>query len=152
MKRFLKTGVLSLAVAATTLGAISTADAGHRHRHRHNNNDAIAAGVIGLAAGAIVGGLLSESRRGDDRVYIDPPYRRPQPGYSYHYGSSSGWDYQPEVTTRPVYQQRPVYHRTTMEPWSRDWFRYCSNRYRSFDGRTGTFMGYDGQRHFCQPR
>jgi hypothetical protein len=39
-----------------------------------------------------------------------------------------------------------------MEPWSREWFRYCSNRYRSFDGRTGTFMGYDGQRHFCQPR
>ncbi len=150
MKRFLKTGILSLAVAATTLGAISTADAGHRHRHK--NNDAIAAGVIGLAAGAIVGGLLSESRRDNDRVYIDPPYRPRQPGWSYHYGSSSHWEYEPEVTVRPVYQQRPTYYRPAMEPWSREWFRYCSNRYRSFDGRTGTFMGYDGQRHFCQPR
>ena len=138
MKRFLKKGILSLTVAATTLGAISTADAGHRYRHRHSNNgDAIAAGVIGLAAGAIVGGLISESRHGDGRVYIDPPYR---PVYRDRY---------PE---RPVYRERPVRYRAAMEPWSREWFRYCANRYRSFDGRTGTFMGYDGQRHFCQPR
>ncbi|WP_367718433.1 BA14K family protein [Nitratireductor sp. GISD-1A_MAKvit] len=146
MKSFLRTGVLSLAIAATTLGAISTADAGHRHR-RVDNSDMIAAGVLGLAAGAIVGGLLSESQRGDERVYIDPPYPR---------------HYRPEYPTRPVYHDRyparpayreqPVRYRATMEPWSREWFRYCANRYRSFDGRTGTFMGYDGQRHFCQPR
>lgn len=147
MKRFLKTGILSLAVAATTLGAISTADAGHRHRHRNNNSDAIAAGVIGLAAGAIVGGLISESRRGDDRVYIDPPYR---PDYQpvYQYRERPAYRYR----ERPVYREHPVRYRPAMEPWSREWFRYCSNRYRSFDGRTGTFMGYDGQRHFCQPR
>ncbi|CAN0655768.1 BA14K family protein [uncultured Nitratireductor sp.] len=150
MKRILKTGILSLAVAATTLGAISTADAGHRNRHRHNNNDAIAAGVLGLAAGAIVGGLLSDSRRGDERVYIDPP-RRPrypdyQPVYRDYYPSA------PAYRERPAYRQRPVQYRSSMEPWSREWFRYCSNRYRSFDGRTGTFMGYDGNRHFCQPR
>ena len=145
MKRFLKTGILSLAVVATTLGAISTADAGHRHRHK--NNDAIAAGVIGLAAGAIVGGLLSESRRDNDRVYIDPPYR---PDYQpvYQYRERPAYRYR----ERPVYREHPVRYRPAMEPWSREWFHYCSNRYRSFDGRTGTFMGYDGQRHFCQPR
>lgn len=31
-----------------------------------------------------------------------------------------------------------------------NWFRYCSSRYRSFDPRTGTFLGYDGRRHPCQ--
>lgn len=27
---------------------------------------------------------------------------------------------------------------------------YCSSKYRSFDARSGTFMGYDGYRHYCQ--
>lgn len=27
---------------------------------------------------------------------------------------------------------------------------YCAQRYRSFDPRSGTFMGYDGRRHPCQ--
>jgi hypothetical protein len=26
---------------------------------------------------------------------------------------------------------------------------YCAQRYRSYDPATGTFMGYDGQRHPC---
>lgn len=35
------------------------------------------------------------------------------------------------------------------EPWSREWLRYCSGRFRTFDADTGTYKGYDGQRHFC---
>ena len=27
---------------------------------------------------------------------------------------------------------------------------YCAQRYRSYDPASGTFMGYDGQRHPCQ--
>jgi hypothetical protein len=27
---------------------------------------------------------------------------------------------------------------------------YCSQRYRSFDPATGTYLGYDGARHVCQ--
>lgn len=30
------------------------------------------------------------------------------------------------------------------------WVAYCSSRYRSFDVRTGTFLGFDGRRHACQ--
>lgn len=30
------------------------------------------------------------------------------------------------------------------------WVSYCSNKYRSFDIRTGTFLGNDGRRHVCQ--
>lgn len=43
---------------------------------------------------------------------------------------------------------RPV--RAGLRPWSRSWYEYCANRYRSFDARTGTFVGYDGRRHFCR--
>ncbi len=28
--------------------------------------------------------------------------------------------------------------------------RYCSNKYNSFDPQSGTYLGYDGQRHYCQ--
>jgi hypothetical protein len=35
-------------------------------------------------------------------------------------------------------------------PWSPDWYDYCSSRYRSFNPRTGYFMGYDGIPRFCQ--
>ncbi len=144
MKSFLKTGMLSLAVAATTFAAVSTADAGHRHRHR--NSDAIAAGVVGLAAGAIVGGLLASPPR-SERVYIDPPYRPAQPDYY----AVPNRTYYP-APARTYYPSRPAYYGGGMEPWTGEWYRYCSSRYRSFDARTGTFMGYDGRRHFCQPR
>jgi len=26
----------------------------------------------------------------------------------------------------------------------------CAQRYRSYDARSGTFLGYDGQRHSCE--
>jgi hypothetical protein len=30
-----------------------------------------------------------------------------------------------------------------------DVIAYCESRYRSYDPRTGTYLGYDGQRHPC---
>ncbi len=36
------------------------------------------------------------------------------------------------------------------EPWSRSWYRFCSNKYRSFNASTGTYRGYDGRDHFCE--
>lgn len=87
---------------------------GSRHysnRHR-NNNDGIALGVLGLAAGAIIGGAIVDSRR--------------------NYNTS-----------------RPVQYGGSIEPWTPAWYRYCDDRYRSFNDRTGTYRGYDGQDHFC---
>lgn len=125
-------------VAVTTLSALP-ADAGQRwrdrdyrhHRHNHqqrgmNGGDMLAAGILGLAAGAIIGGIASQPRT----VYVDP--------YPGRYRESHRYDRAPQ----------PVY-RAGYEPWSREWFRYCSNRYRSFDPGSSTFMGYDGVRRFC---
>ncbi|MFZ1813069.1 MAG: BA14K family protein [Rhizobiaceae bacterium] len=36
------------------------------------------------------------------------------------------------------------------EPWTPGWELWCSSKYRSFDRRSGTFLGYDGNRHFCR--
>ncbi len=38
------------------------------------------------------------------------------------------------------------------EPWSPQWYSYCRSTYRSFNAKSGTFLGYDGIRHFCVPK
>jgi len=32
-----------------------------------------------------------------------------------------------------------------------DWIASCKQRYRSFDPLSGTYLGYDGYRHYCEP-
>jgi len=31
-----------------------------------------------------------------------------------------------------------------------NWIAYCSSKYRSFDPASGTYLGYDGFRHYCR--
>lgn len=79
-----------------------------------------AALVGGFVAGAIVGGALAQPRG----------YYAPAPAQRYHH---------------PVraYGYRPA-------PWSPEWYRYCSARYRSFDPRSGYFLAYSGEYRFCR--
>ncbi|BCG71420.1 hypothetical protein MesoLj113a_25780 [Mesorhizobium sp. 113-1-2] len=144
MNRIFKTAVLSAAMAATMLVALPAANADEwRHHRHHGNGDAIAAGVLGLAAGALIGGALANDRPPPDanRYYDDGYYND---GY-----------YDREVRVRPApvrryyVQPRVVYADRYAEPWTRDWYEYCSDRYRSFNSRTGTFTGNDGEQHFC---
>ena len=46
-------------------------------------------------------------------------------------------------STRPVNYGRP-------KAWTRAWYRYCSNKYRSFNPRTGYFTAYSGRKRFCR--
>lgn len=138
MNRIFKTAVLSAAVAATMLVALPAANADDwGHHRRHHNGDAIAAGVLGLAAGALIGGALAN----------DQP-----PAYSDRY-YDDGYDRDVVVRPAPVrrYYAEPqvVYADRYAEPWTRGWYEYCSDRYRSFNSRTGTFTGNDGEQHFC---
>lgn len=146
MNRIVKTFILSLAVAATTLSAIPLANAGSRweHRRHHRHGDAIVAGVAGLAVGALIAGAASQRR------YVDPyyggGYYPPAPRVRYYR------DYEPRYyrPAPPRYYrvQQPRYY-GGLEPWSREWYRYCASRYRSFDPGSGTFVTYGGQRRFC---
>lgn len=63
---------------------------------------AAAAGIAGLATGAIIGGALANQQQALPRT-ADP-----------------------------------------------DYIAYCSRKYRSFDPASGTYLGYDGERHACQ--
>jgi hypothetical protein len=156
MNKFIKTLVLSAAVAATTLtataGVVEARDRNrdgywregdpyeYRKPRRHNRDrdrdygrnhgrnhgrDAVIGGALGLATGVIIGGALANQER---RVYVEP-------------------DYYPEPEPRVIYRQPVVV--PTYEPWTQSWYNYCSQRYRSFNPNTGTFVGYDGLEHFC---
>jgi hypothetical protein len=78
-----------------------------------------------LATGALIGSAIVDDRR-HDRRYAPPPPPPPR--------------FRPPVRD---------YRQSFIRPWSPDWYRWCSNRYRSFNPRTGTFIAYDGVRQFC---
>ena len=56
------------------------------------------------------------------------------------------------VLPRPRYGV-PIYEvpaRIAPERFTESWYYSCRERYRSFDPRTGTFLGYDGRRRPCR--
>ena len=143
MNRFAKTTILavaSLAAIAAPLASAS-ADSWGRHRH-HGSGDAVAAGVIGLAAGALIGSALSQPQ---------PTYVQPEPIYDAppaYYPAPRAYYPAPRAYYAPP-RQVTYYRQGGFEPWSRSWYNYCSDRYRSFNPNTGTYRGYDGRGHFC---
>jgi hypothetical protein len=96
----------------------------------------------GIAAGLIVGGAIAASQY---------PYGY---GYGYaHYGYGSGYGY--GYAPAPVYAA-PGYAPGYAAPGyagpgyaGGDAVAYCSQRFRSYDPASGTYMGYDNQRHPC---
>lgn len=134
----------AILTGALLLPTVATAEAGsrygwrdnhyydhgsHRKHRRHKNNDnlgaAVAAGVIGLAAGAILLGATNQPRyAGPPPTHYNPP--APYPG-------------------RVRYNDSISY-----QPWSPAWYQYCSAKYRSFNPSTGTYTTYRGEQRFCQ--
>jgi len=53
---------------------------------------------------------------------------------------------------RPYYSYRPYYYgyRPYYRPVGGSHVRWCLNRYRSYDPRSNSFLGYDGYRHRCK--
>jgi hypothetical protein len=140
MNRLAKTILLTATAAALTLSAIGEASARDRHWHHHGHDDAWVGGAVGLATGLIVGSAIANSGPVyEERRYIDPPYE-PAPVYRAPRRVYVEPGYAP-------YYARPV--RAGIEPWSPQWERYCSYRYRTFDPRSGTYIGNDGRSHFC---
>jgi hypothetical protein len=137
MNKVSKFIAISCAATVAAFAVAGSASAQEWHRHHRGGGDAFAAGVAGLAVGVIAGAALASPpprRYYDDDGYYAPP---PPPRRVY---------YRPAY----VYEQPVQVYRPALEPWSRSWFRYCSNRYRSFDPQSGTFVGYDGREHFCR--
>jgi hypothetical protein len=81
--------------------------------------------------------------------YAEPEYAEPglaEPGYP-----QPGYPKGPKVLTydETVTGPGPV---AGAQAWTPEWQAYCASKFRSFDPSTGTYLGYDGQRHFCVMR
>jgi hypothetical protein len=50
----------------------------------------------------------------------------------------------------PTYYNAPRVVTYRPAPWTPAWYRYCSEKYRSFDPRSGTFQPYHGPRQLCR--
>jgi hypothetical protein len=61
-------------------------------------------------------------------------------GAPYGYGYGPGYDYDDDY-----YVDGPA---VTVAPGG-DSVAYCRSRFKSYDVRTGTYLGYDGLRHPC---
>lgn len=150
MNGFIKPAIATLAVASVVIAPVSQAFAHERwkhHKHRpyhqpvivkkNDPGELIAAGIIGLAVGAIIVGAATQGSGHKTHV----PHR-PRPDRNYFPPRPDEIDDEPEI----IYAE-PAFD--APQPWSPEWYDYCNNRYRSFDDRSGTFLGYDGKRHFC---
>ena len=154
MKNFAKLAMLSAVSAVMVVAPLAGASAhdhywggpgywgGPRywdhHHHHHDHGDAVAAGVVGLAAGALIGSALSQPSQ-PQVIYQAPP---PPPAY---YPAAPRY-YAP---ARPYYPPAPAAYKPVYQPWTPGWRAYCSHKYRSFNPRTGTYRGVDGLNHFC---
>ena len=64
-------------------------------------------------------------------TYYDDPY---------YYGTSYSEGYYPASYTGDY---------ATSDAYREAWLASCTRRYRSFDPISGTYLGYDRQRHYC---
>ncbi len=110
-------------IAIGSLASATPAEAGRGGR-------AAAAGIIGFAAGALIGSAASRHHYGHDLHYYD---------YHHYYASP-----------RHVYHHAPYRYSYAPEPWAPDWYSYCHSKYRSFDSRSGTYQPYNGPRRLCR--
>ncbi len=94
-------------------------------------------------------------------VYVEPVRRYVEPDTYYDQGYDQGYDQDDGVQAgnRDYFPDKPrraaddeVFNSRqagNFEPWSDQWRTYCSQKYRTFNQRTGTYHGIDGQDHFC---
>ena len=87
----------------------------------------------GFVAGALLGGAL-----------VGPRYYGPGP---YYYGPGPYYAPDPYYAAPGPYYSDPGPY--SADPTGGDPVAYCQSRFRSYDPRSGTYLGYDGQRHPC---
>ena len=96
---------------------------------KHSKSFIALATTVALGIGII--GLASSAEASHRHNYGNSDY-------DFDYAYDYGYGY-------PRYR-----YRYPVRASGRSHVRWCLNRYRSYNPRTDTFMGYDGRRHYCR--
>jgi hypothetical protein len=118
--------------------------------------DVLGGALLGGAAGAIIGGAVGGGRgaaigavigSGTGAIIAAEGQRRG----AYWYHNNGCYAQRPDgsfVAVSPSYCGAPVYA-PPPRPVAGDAVSWCMQRYRSYDPRSGTYMGHDGIRRPC---
>lgn len=157
---------LALVLGAALLAPAETASAGGRN-HYYNGGDLLAAGVFGAVIGSLIAPPPVYAAPPPVYVYPEPVYVYPEPVYvnpaPVPYYSAPAYGRRSLDQMSGTYYPQPVPGRTpnvvtydnavgTGVARTPEWLAYCRSKFRSFDERSGTYLGYDGQRHICVMR
>src|SRR5262245_31900293 len=103
-------------------------------------------GGAGVAAGALIGGALAAPYYYGG--YYGGPYYYASPYYADPYYVVDDSYYSEPIGGGAYYGSSPYYRGAYARAGNAD-VNYCARRYRSYDPRSGTFLGNDGRRHPC---
>ena len=141
----------SIASAAPAGGALAIKNAASSNIEQVRWGWGIGAGV---AAGALIGGALASPYYYGgyyggpyyyaSPYYADPDYAVDESYYSEPIGGGAYYGSSPYYRGGYARDYRGAYARAGNAD-----VNYCARRYRSYDPRSGTFLGNDGRRHPC---
>ncbi|WP_273724129.1 BA14K family protein [Bartonella sp. AU18XJBT] len=107
----------------------------HSNVHIDNSGDGLAVGILGLAAGTILGTVLQKPE---------------QPQVVYQIVPQNQVIYREVPQNQRVYQvQQTVEYEPLQQSSESDWLNYCKKKYRSFNPKTGTFRDRNGLEQVC---
>lgn len=121
----------------------------HHHIHkyygsRNNSGEALAAGILGFAAGAIINNIFKKPEQSQTQIIYQMP-QKPQIIYQ----EAPQIIYQPAPGNQVIYQVQTTTYHPSQQSQTYDWLQYCKKKYRSFNPETGTFRGRDGREYIC---
>jgi hypothetical protein len=141
MRTLAATAVVAASVVSLAGGASALPAAGLALRSAAPSNvETVRWGGRGFGPGAFVAGAILGG------ALLAPRYYGPRP---YYYGG--GPYYAPGYAPGPYYAD-PGYADPgpySADPTGGDPVTYCMQRFRSYDARSGTYLGFDGYRHPC---
>jgi len=135
----------SVAALALTVGVVAASSVPASAQRWHGPGfwpAEVAAGIVGGAVAAATSPLWAPGYYDYYPGYAYQPYPYRRYGYdTYGYDNyaNNGYYAPPAVTVAPG----------TVVAQNGDSIAYCQSRFRSYDATTGTYLGFDGQRHPC---
>ena len=140
------------ATSASAQGAAYCDSVARNYASQNARTGQVVGGAVGGAVtGAIIGGIVGGKKGAGTGAAIGggvgalggAANQSNRWQSLYHYAFN-------DCMARSASAPPPVYYSAGPEPWSPEWYAYCSAKYRSFNPQTGMFLAYSGEYRMCQ--